>query len=1011
MGNKLPAKNLDEQRYRALIDNAQEVVIIFDAELDRFIDANKAASVLLKFSREELLQLSPSDISPKFYKGKSATDGAKEHIQQALNGGNPSFEWIHTDRNGRKISCEIRLIRFPPYDRSIVRASIIDLTEKQKTEAALIESEERLKLALKTAGLGYFDWYPEENQTHWDARMHELFGLDPSDPIDRNVFFFKSIHPEDKERIIGRYKNIFFPESDLNTFETKFRIIRDENIVHMAFSGVVMRTETGEIQRLIGTVQDVTARVLANEQLNNQATLLNKVSDAIILTDANYVIRSWNNAAERMYGWTEEDVIGQRLGAILPTQYINGDQQEKVTTTFFKKGVWNGEVIQKDKKGEELYVLASITALKDEYGETTGAIGVNRDISDRKRAELAIQESEAFHRAVYDNSLNAVLITDNSGKLYSFNNAASEMLGFKEEALSQMRIFDLPITSPSEKKSWFNEILRKGKEVGELTISLPEQEERIAEYYAVQVWEDFNMFVLVDITQRKKIEETLKDREERFRTIFNQQFQIMLLLSPEGRVIEINDLPLKITGSLYEDIIGTYIWESPAWTGLPEWQAIIKDQVLKAGQIHEPLLVEDAYMTGEGEMHWTDAAYTAIRNEKGEVKYILVQASDITERKQTLAKLSQTQQELSELTNRFQISTRAAKIGIWDWKVQEDVLIWDETMLEIYGLSGNSLSPQIKDWQQYLHPEDVGLFQEMPLWNSIGQKELLNNEFRIIRADGAIRNIKAVGSVQRDSEGQVIRIIGTNWDITQEKEAEQERIRSRQLEARNKELEQFAYVASHDLQEPLRTVISFVGLLKRGYQDKLDDRGHEYLKFVVDASVRMSQLIKGLLEYSRIGTNRQLSQVNISDLIQNIFDDLSAQINQTQAQISLDTMPQITGYQTELRLLFQNLISNAVKFRKTDQPPIIHIGVKEEKNDWLFTVSDQGIGIDPVYREQIFSLFQRLHGTEKYEGTGIGLAHCHKIVDLHGGKIWVESKLHKGSTFFFTIAKSVKALD
>lgn len=891
MGNKPPAENLDEQRYRVLIDNAQEIVLIFDVELGRFIDANKAAIDLLKYSREELLQLGPSDISPIFYKGKAAADTTKEYLQQALDGGNPSFEWIHIDRNGQKFPCEIRLIRFPPYDRAIVRANVVDLTEKKKIETALIESEERMKLALKAAGLGCYDWYTQENKAHWDAGMYDLFGLDPSDPIDRVTFFFQSLHPDDKTLLFGKYQDMLSPESVQDSFEDKFRIINSGNTIHVISSGVVIRTETGEVQRIIGTVQDITERVLTNEKLKNQATLLNKVSDAIITTDTGFIIRSWNKAAEKMYGWTAEEVIGQSMTTLLPSQFVNGDEEE-AATVLIKEGVWNGEVIQKNKSGEELYILASITVLKDEYGEVTGAIGVNRNISDRR-----------------------------------------------------------------------------------------------------------------------KVEETLRDREERFRTVFNQQFQIMVLLSPEGCVMEVNELPLQLTGSRYEDYIGTYIWETPPWKALPEWQVIIKEQVLKAGQIQGPLIAEDAYQTTKGEMRWTDAAYTAIRDKNGEVRYILVQASDITERKLALAKLSQAQLELSELTNRFQISTRAAKIGIWDWNVKEDILIWDKTMLEIYGIPGEGLSAQIKDWQKYLYPEDVELFQEMTRWNSIGQKELLNTEFRIQRTDGAIRNIKAVGSVQRDENCQVIRMIGTNWDITQEKEAEQERIRYRQLEARNRELEQFAYVASHDLQEPLRTVISFVGLLKRGYQDKLDERGHEYLKFVVDASVRMSQLIKGLLEYSRIGTNRELSQVNISDLIQNIIDDLAAHINQTEAVISVAQMPQIMGYKTELRLLFQNLISNAIKFRKADQSPMIRIGVKEEKSYWLFSVNDQGIGIDPNYQEQIFSLFQRLHGIEKYEGTGIGLAHCHKIADLHGGKIWVESALNEGSTFFFSIAKSVKALE
>lgn len=891
MGNKLPAKNLDEQRYRVLIDNTPEVVIIFDVELGRFIEANKAAMALFKFSREEFLQLGPSDISLKHYQGVPAAAKIEVYIQQALNGGNPSFEWIHLDRDGQKIPCEIRLIRFPPYDRPIVRASIIDLTEKKRIERALIESEERLKLALKAAGLGCFDWSPMDNLTHWDKRMHDLFGLDPSDPIDRSIFFFQSIHQDDREWLQERFKTMLAQGSDMNTFESKFRIIRNGNTAHMVSAGIIMRTTTGEVQRLIGTMQDVTERVSINEQLKNQATLLNIVSDAIIITDTKYAVLYWNKAAEKMYGWTAEEVIGQPLRKVLATKYTGSDKEEDIAAIFIKEGTWNGEVIQTNRQGKELSVLASITALKNEYGEITGAIGVNRDI-----------------------------------------------------------------------------------------------------------------------TQRKEAEQTLKDREERFRTVFNQQFQIMVLLSPEGRVIEINDLPFKIGGA-QEDYIGAYIWETPSWAKLPEWQTIIKAQVFKAGQIQETLIAEDAYMNTKGELRWADAAYTAIRNENGEVRYILVQASDITERKQTQAKLAQTQQALSELTNRFKISTQAAKIGIWDWNVQDDLLLWDETMQEIYGISSHERSIQIKDWQEYVYPDDVAIFQEMIQLHSLGQKKLLNTAFRIQRTDGAIRNIKAVGSIQLDEQGSVVRIIGTNWDITQEKEAEQERIRSRQLEARNKELEQFAYVASHDLQEPLRTVISFVGLLKRGYQDKLDERGNEYLKFVVDASVRMSQLIKGLLEYSRIGSNRQLTQVDINDLIQNILDDLSAQINQTKADITVYPMPNIMGYKTELRLLFQNLISNAIKFRKTDQSPIIQIGVIDEKSHWHFSVKDQGIGVDPVFKEQIFSLFQRLHGIEKYEGTGIGLAHCQKIVELHGGKIGVDSQLHQGSTFHFSISKSIKALD
>ncbi len=230
------------------------------------------------------------------------------------------------------------------------------------------------------------------------------------------------------------------------------------------------------------------------------------------------------------------------------------------------------------------------------------------------------------------------------------------------------------------------------------------------------------------------------------------------------------------------------------------------------------------------------------------------------------------------------------------------------------------------------------------------------------------------------------------------------------LEAKNKELEQFAYIASHDLQEPLNTISSFIDLLAEDYKESFDDVGKESLNFIKDASVRMKKLIDALLEYSRLGRSKDYTSVDCNTVIFELKNDLKNRIERTGAKINVKDLPVVKGAEIELRLLFQNLISNGIKFCHADVTPEVTINcIKKEDPEnisnefWEFSVKDNGIGIPKKHQERIFAIFQRLHSRDQYEGTGIGLAHCKKIVESHGGTIWLSSNEEEGTTFYFTI--------
>jgi PAS domain S-box-containing protein len=288
--------------------------------------------------------------------------------------------------------------------------------------------------------------------------------------------------------------------------------------------------------------------------------------------------------------------------------------------------------------------------------------------------------------------------------------------------------------------------------------------------------------------------------------------------------------------------------------------------------------------------------------------------------------------------------------------------------------------------------------------------------------DGKLTEVLYNASVYKDTRGNVMGIFAAARDVTLLKQAEAElkhyhdhlelvvKQRTSDLEATNRELtlsnenlEQFAYVASHDLQEPLRMMASYSELLERRYKSKLDTDADEFISYIVDGAKRMQKLINDLLAYSRIGrSDKPLEEIDCNAILNRVVGSMDDMAKSTGALITQDKLPVLMGNESNFIQLFQNLVGNAIKFHGPEAPRV-HVGAAKGSDRWLFSIKDNGIGIEPQYQERVFLIFQRLHGRDKYPGTGIGLSICKKIVETQGGNIWFESEQGKGSTFYFTV--------
>lgn len=502
--------------------------------------------------------------------------------------------------------------------------------------------------------------------------------------------------------------------------------------------------------------------------------------------------------------------------------------------------------------------------------------------------------------------------------------------------------------------------------------------------------------VIRDVTDLHRARESLALSEMRFLETLQSAPIGMAIFDLDGAWLEVNDAFCRIVGRPREEVMKVAFSEVTHPDDLLIDKPLIKQ--LWRGEVPS-YQIERRYVQPSGNVVWGLVQVTLLRDAQGRRLQYIAQVVDISA-------LKATEQALIDSRARLQRVLEGSNDGFWDWDIGSDVLSFSDRLEHILGYASGELGGEFRIFDlQSVHVDDRAELQRRLDAHLLGFSERLQVEFRTRNRDGKWIWIMVRGKVyERNEADKPLRIAGTYSDVTEHHDLEENLLRrTRDLEASNKELEQFAYAASHDLQEPLRKVTSFVQLFARRYRDKVDDTAQEYIDIVVEGAQRMKTLIDDLLRYSRLtGGENVFTAVDLGAVVGGVLKDLELQIGEAGVTLDVGRLPVVQGDATQLRALFQNLISNAVKFRSAERP-IVEICCSTDDKQHTVSISDNGIGIDPRYFERIFVLFQRLHTRSEYSGTGIGLAICKRIVERHGGRIWVASSAGAGSTFYFTL--------
>lgn len=466
---------------------------------------------------------------------------------------------------------------------------------------------------------------------------------------------------------------------------------------------------------------------------------------------------------------------------------------------------------------------------------------------------------------------------------------------------------------------------------------------------------------------------------------------IITILDISGKVIFVNKV---VNGIDIKKFIGSSIYDHFPCNTTQK----VKSCIQEVCATNQKVDFEDVFIDCKDRKHFYNHSFTPIFTDNI-LTGVTIVSTEITKLKRLETELLRAQ-DISALT------LDSLSIGIWDYDLLSGVITWDDMTYNILGWTRDAFDKSFETFlTKIIHPDDQEAFE---LGNVYARKNGVEEirELRFIHGkEGRERWLRIKSKHFRNDDGVVVRLCGICWDATEIIEQEGAKKESLELLRQNDELKEFAYLASHDLKAPLRTLRSFSDLLSRQYEGQLDEKATKYLKFISEAAEEMDTQIKELLTYSLVGQHKDKELVDCNLVVNKIISKLSFAIETSGCEVVVEQLPSVVAHVTDISLLFQNLISNAIKFHNPDRKPTVNISAKAIGETWQFEIKDNGIGIEEKHQKKIFTIFERLHSKEEFEGTGIGLAHCRKIVELHKGKIWVKSIFGVGSTFLFTIGR------
>ncbi len=753
----------------------------------------------------------------------------------------------------------------------------------------------------------------------------------------------------------------------------------------------------------------------SGENLSIYKSIFQTSLDAMLLTKPDGSILAANHTAEKMFGMSQDEIIAVgRDGLLIQDESFHAAIKERA-----QKGRIKAELIFKRKNGSLFKGEVTSTFFTDE-DKILKTHSVIRDISDRQKAEESLQESERKWRILFETLPVGVSVLDKERNVVYYNPSLGKILGLSKDDLISKKFVNRKYVYSDMNELSFDEIpsnkaFNEKKLVHEEIGVIKEDNSIIWTMVSATPlpFSDLSVIIVTsDITARKNVEEDLK----RHAALLDVSYEAIFSWNFENGILSWNQGAETLYGYNKKESIGSNshnLLKTQFPIDLNEFLEKLKKDKIWSGEL--------VHARKDGKRIIVESRLQLIEENSGEI-VVIETNRDITDRKKSEIKLNETLDNLEEIVeertkelelandyNRNLIETSLdplVTIGP-DGKITDVNKATEKVTGYLRGeLVGNDFADYFtepdKAKKGYKEVFQYGLVRDYPL--------------EIRHKNGTLTPVLYNASIYRDGSGEVVGVFAAARDITELKKAEKElreywenleeevKLRTEELAKSNADLEQFAYVASHDLREPLRMITSFLQLLDRRYNGQLDSDGREFINFAVDGAKRLDKMIIDLLEYSRIANKEMMfSEVDFEKVIDQVKLNLNIIIYENNAEVTYDYLPKrVMADENQMIVLFQNLVGNAIKYRSNEKPKI-HISAQKEKKFFTFKVKDNGIGMDSKYLERIFTIFQRLHTHNEYEGSGIGLSIAQRIVHQHGGEIWVESEPGKGSTFIFTI--------